>query len=155
MDHMRSEVRKWWRDFPERQLLTDLYKRAALRRAGCGTRYSRRRPCHSEGIRVASGLLADVPKPGRLDSEWESAAVSEVLAALLLPTRQPAESSTPLPLGTPGQTAVSTPTFEESLRSLTLCDRVRPGPRNPWTLANPSVAVHLSRPELGYLPQAL
>ena len=84
VDQMRAEVRKWWQDFPERQLLTDLYKRAALRRAGCGTRYSRRRPCHSEGLRVASGLLADVPKPGRLDSEWESAAVSEVLAALLL-----------------------------------------------------------------------
>ena len=85
VDYMRAEVRKWWRDFPEQRLLTDLYKRAALRRAGCGTRYSRRRPCHSEGLRVASGLLADVPKPGPLDAERESAAVSEVLATLLSP----------------------------------------------------------------------
>ena len=34
---------------------------------------------------VATPLLADVPDTGRFDSEWESAAVSEVLATLLLP----------------------------------------------------------------------
>ena len=47
--------------------------------------YSRRRPDHQEGLRVATPLLADVPDTGRFDSEWESAAVSEVLATLLLP----------------------------------------------------------------------
>ena len=85
VDYMRSEVREWWQDFPERQLLTSLYRRAALRRAECGPPDSRRRPDHQEGLRIATPLLADIPDTDRFDSEWESEAVSEVLAALLLP----------------------------------------------------------------------
>ena len=85
VNYLRAEVREWWQDFPERQLLTGLYRRAALRWAGCGSLYSRRRPDHQEGLRIAAPLLADVPDTGRFDSEWESAAVSEVLATLLLP----------------------------------------------------------------------
>ena len=34
VDYMRAEVREWWQDFPERQLLTGLYRRAALREGG-------------------------------------------------------------------------------------------------------------------------
>ena len=85
VDYMRSEVRKWWHDFSERQLLTDLYCRTARRREGSGSPDSRRCPSHQEGLRVARAMLADVPDTSRFDSEWESAAVSEVLAALLLP----------------------------------------------------------------------
>ncbi len=85
VDYMRAEVREWLQDFPERQLLTSLYRRAALRWAGCGSPYNRRRPDYQEGLQIATPLLADVPDTGRFDSEWESAAVSEVLATLLLP----------------------------------------------------------------------
>ena len=85
VDYMRAEVREWWQDFPERQLLTSLYRRAALRRAECGSPDSRRRPDHQEGLRIATPLLADIPNTDRFDSEWEFEAVSEVLAALLLP----------------------------------------------------------------------
>ena len=81
----RAEVMEWWQDFPERQLLTDLYRRASRRRAGCGSPDSRRRPSHEEGLRVARALLADIADMGRLDSEWEFAAVSKMMAALLLP----------------------------------------------------------------------
>ena len=44
VNYLRAEVREWWQDFPERQLLTGLYRRAALRWAGCGSPYNRRRP---------------------------------------------------------------------------------------------------------------
>ena len=80
-DYMRAEVREWWQDFPESQLLTGLYRRDARRRAGCGSRDSRRRPSHAEGLRVARELLADIQDTSRLDSEWEYGAVSTVLAA--------------------------------------------------------------------------
>ena len=85
----RAEVMEWWQDFPERQLLTDLYRRASRRRAGCGSPDSRRRPSHEEGLRVARALLADIADTGRLDSEWEFAAVSKMMAALLLPPPPP------------------------------------------------------------------
>ena len=43
-DYMRAEVRAWWQDFPEQGLLTDLYQRAARRRAKSGSPDSRRPP---------------------------------------------------------------------------------------------------------------
>ena len=85
VDRMRAEVTTWWQDFPERQLLTDLYRLAARRKAKCGSADSRRDPSHDEGVRVARGLLAHIPDTGPWDYEWEYAAVSTVLAALLLP----------------------------------------------------------------------
>ena len=81
VDYMRAEVRDWLQSFPERQLLTALYRRAALRRARRGSPDGRRRPSHQEGLQIAKALLADVPDRGQFDSEWESAAVSSVLAA--------------------------------------------------------------------------
>ena len=63
-DYMRAEVRAWWQDFPERQLLTNLYWRAASRKAKSGSRDSRRRPTHPEGLRVAMGLLEDFRDTG-------------------------------------------------------------------------------------------
>ena len=85
VDRMRAEVTTWWQDFPDRQLLTDLYRRAARRKAKCGSADSGREPSHSEGLRVARGLLAHIPDTGPWDSGWEYAAVSTVLAAFLLP----------------------------------------------------------------------
>ena len=84
-DYMGAVAMQWWREFPERWLLTDLYGRTERRKAGCGSRDSRRRPVHSEGLRIARPLLAYIPDTSRLDSEWESEAVSKVLAALVLP----------------------------------------------------------------------
>ena len=80
-DYMRAELREWVRLLAERQLFRLLYQRAARRRAGRGSRDSRRTPGRSEGLPLARVMLADVPKVGRLDREWESTAVSMVLAS--------------------------------------------------------------------------
>ena len=89
-EYMRAQAMEWWWDYPERELLTNLYRRAARRKVGSGSRDSRRRPSHEEGLRIARPLVTDIPDTSRLDAEWESGAVSKVLAALLLP-----------PIGTP------------------------------------------------------
>ena len=60
-DHMRAQAMEWWQDFPEPQLLTDLYRRDARRRAKFGSRDSSRSPSHPEGLRIVSPLLADIP----------------------------------------------------------------------------------------------
>ena len=84
LDGMRAEVREGWKDFPERQLLADLYRRAALRRKGRArdkiARHNSRRPNHDEGLRVAKALVADIAAAARFDFAWESEAVSIVLA---------------------------------------------------------------------------
>ena len=85
VDRMRAELLDLWRVYPERRLLTDLYRRAARRQEGGGSPDSRRPPSHPEGLRVARGLLVDIPDTGRLDAEQESEDVSKVLAAQWLP----------------------------------------------------------------------
>ena len=79
-DDMRAEAWKWWQDYPERQLLIELFQRTAQRREGRGSPDSRRPPDEREGVRVARGLLVDIPDTGQLDAERESAAASEFLA---------------------------------------------------------------------------
>ena len=80
VDLIKAEMREWWPDFPERQLLADLYRRAARRKVGRGSDDSRRLPSHSEGLRVARCLLDDVaPGAGLFDPESESLAVTEFL----------------------------------------------------------------------------
>ena len=81
-DCMRAQAMEWWQDFPEGQLLTDLYRRDARRRAKFGSRDSSRRPSHQEGLRIARLMLADIPDVSRFDSEWELESVSKVLAVL-------------------------------------------------------------------------
>ena len=85
VDRMRAELLDLWRGYPERRLLTELYRRAARRQEGSGSPDSRRLPSCQEGLRVARGLLADIPDTGPLDAEGESADVSKVLADQLLP----------------------------------------------------------------------
>ena len=85
VDYTRAEVWNWWQSFPARRLLTELYRRDARRQEGSGSPDQRRRPSHQEGLRVARPILADVADPGQFDVEWESAAMSTVLAALYLP----------------------------------------------------------------------
>ena len=62
LDGMRAEVREGWKDFPERRLLADLYRRAALRRESGRSRDDdhRRLPTHGEGLLVAKAMLADI-----------------------------------------------------------------------------------------------
>ena len=79
--YMRAELREWVQLFPERQLLRLLYQRAARHREECGPLDSRRTSGRMEGFRVARAMLADTPEVGRLDREWESTAVSIVLAS--------------------------------------------------------------------------
>lgn len=79
VDVIRAETRQWWQDFPERQLLTELYRRAARCREGTGSSDSSRPPSHPEGVRVARALLADVRDANHLDLESESRAVTKAL----------------------------------------------------------------------------
>ena len=90
-----AEIRNWWQDFPERDLLANLYQRAARRRARSGSPDSRRLPSHQEGLRVARAILADIPSPDPLDLEQETATTAQILAAKLLP-----------PIGRPTRQAV-------------------------------------------------
>ena len=84
VDYTRAALWDLWRGYTERRLLTELYRRADRRQDGSGSPDSRRPPTHQEGLRVARGLLAEIPAAGRLDAERESAALSEVLADQLL-----------------------------------------------------------------------
>ena len=90
-----AEIRNWWQDFPERDLLARLYQRAARRRARSGSPNSRRLPSLCEGLQVARAMLADIPSPSPLDLEQETAAIAQILAAKLLP-----------PIGRPTRQAV-------------------------------------------------
>ena len=85
LDGMTAEVREGWKDFRERRLLADLYRRAALRRQkgrprDSIARHHSRRPTHEEGLRIARAMLADIAAATRFDFAWESEAVSIVLA---------------------------------------------------------------------------
>ena len=85
VDYTRAALWDLWRGYSARRLLTDLYQRADRRRDGSGSADSRRLPTRQEGLWVARELLAEIPATGRLDAEWESAALSKVLADQLLP----------------------------------------------------------------------
>ena len=80
VDNLQVHFRECLRDFAERQLLSDLYERAALRRENTGTPDSMRPPSHTEGLRLAGALLVDVRPPDPLDTEWEAAFIANVLA---------------------------------------------------------------------------
>ena len=78
--NLRVHIREWLQDFAERQLLSHLYERAARRRENFGTTDSMRPPSHTEGLRLARALLADVSQPDPLDTEREAAAIAKMLA---------------------------------------------------------------------------
>ena len=79
-DYMRAEMRAWWQTFSEQVLLTNLYRRAASQRAKSGSRDSRRRPSHEEGLRVARALLEDFRDTELLDAQGEADTVARILA---------------------------------------------------------------------------
>ena len=84
VDDLRAGFREWWPDFAERQLLSDLYRRAARRESKSGTKDSRRRPDHPEGVRVAEALLADVKGKSHVDPADESNDVTVTLLGVWL-----------------------------------------------------------------------
>ena len=96
VDRMRVEVREFWQDFPELQLLGEHYRRAVLRKEGSDSPCSTELPSEEEGLRLAMAMLAHVPGralqariPGAdpLDLEWESEAVATTLADQWLRSR--------------------------------------------------------------------
>ena len=90
LGRMRVEVREWWQDFPELQLLGKHFGRVALRKAGRGSPGCTDPPSRDEGLLLARELLAHIPGRSlraqtmggadRLDLDWESEAVSSALA---------------------------------------------------------------------------
>ena len=52
----------------------------ARRRENSGTGDGKRLPSHDEGLRLARALLVDVSQPDPLDTKWEAATVSKILA---------------------------------------------------------------------------
>ena len=84
-DYMRAGVREWWQGYPEKALLTELFRRAECWRSGTGTDEDRREPSCDEARQVAPGLLVGIPETEGLDSEWEFQAVAKALAAVCLP----------------------------------------------------------------------
>ena len=86
---MRVEVSELWQDFQELTLLGELLRRAALREESCSSPGSTAPPSCREALRLARALVADIPgrslraharDEDRFGLEWESAAVSTVLA---------------------------------------------------------------------------
>ena len=83
--YLRARTHEWWADYPERQLLSTLVRRADLRKQGIGEKDDRRIPTRTEGLWIARPLLAGIPDKITLDAEGEFEAVSKLLAALLDP----------------------------------------------------------------------
>ena len=83
--YLRARTHEWWQDYPERQLLSALVRRADLRKQGIGEKDDKRIQFHGEGLRIARSILASIPKKLTLDAEGEVEAMSQLLAALLNP----------------------------------------------------------------------
>ena len=81
LDIMKAQMMEWWPDFSERRLLSELFRRAALRRPRRSSKDSSRPPTHGEGLKVARALPAEVGDTGSLDLEYEYTVVSEFLAS--------------------------------------------------------------------------
>ena len=79
VDLIRAETREQWAGTPGLENLTKLYRRAALRKTGCGSRDGRRPPDLREVLPVARRLLAEVQGKGRLAPARESIDVTRTL----------------------------------------------------------------------------
>ena len=82
---IHAEVVEWWRQFSKGDLLKELFERARQRSANSGSRDSRRRPSHEEGLWIVTALKAGEPDTNQLDAAWEEAAVAAALASHYLP----------------------------------------------------------------------
>ena len=99
LEGMKVQTRELWGDFPERELLGEHFKRAALRRAGLGSSGATDPPSEEEALRLAGAMLAHLPGrslksqiPGAdwMNPEWESETIARLLADIYLrePSRQ-------------------------------------------------------------------
>ena len=87
IDYMRVRMRETWPYYPALQVLSDLYSRAARRKAQHRSPHSRRTPDLKEGEKLAEYLLAGVKFRGGLDTGHESREVSNTLVRYIcLPT---------------------------------------------------------------------
>ena len=111
--YMRARTWEWWQDFPERRLLTDMVRRADHRKKKIGSEYSRRRPSHSEGLRIARQMLAGIPDKISLDSKSEYEDVSKLLSAFLSP---PLGEPSPERLQSYIELSKSIPVYRDALR---------------------------------------
>ena len=111
--YMRARTWKWWQDFPERRLLTDMVRRADRRKKKIGSEDSRRRPSHSEGFRIARQMLAGIPDKISLDSKSEYEDVSKLLSAFLSP---PLGEPSPERLQSYIELSKSIPVYHNALR---------------------------------------
>ena len=94
-DYQTAASKALWRDFPDQRLfLATLYERDKRWRAKSGPLDKKRRPTHSEGLRIAKPILSDIPDTDeRLNVEWEADTVAKVLAGQglfsnILPSRR-------------------------------------------------------------------
>ena len=101
LDRMRVQVMEWWQNFLERQLLTDLYRRAALRRAKCGPpEYAPAASCESTS--GASG-------PAGSTSTLSGASAGSLIAGARPSPQCSPSGSGRLPAGTGGVPPASPP----------------------------------------------
>ncbi len=89
LERARARTSEWWQDFPERSLLSELYRRAARRRLKgrkpkVGSSDSWRKPTHPEGLQVAGAMLARLPRTVLLDRDQERRFVTELIGLQLL-----------------------------------------------------------------------
>ena len=89
LEGMKVQTRELWGDFPERELLGEHFRRAALRRAGLGSSGATDLPSEEEALRLAGAMLAhlpgrslgsQVPGAGWMNPEWESNTIARLLA---------------------------------------------------------------------------
>ena len=79
VDLIRAETRELWSGTPGHKFLTKLYRRAALRKTGCGSDDGRRPPELWEVLPVAEHLLTDVQGKKRFAPARESIDVTQTL----------------------------------------------------------------------------
>ena len=89
LEGMKVQTRELWGDFPERELLGEHFRRAALRRAGLGASDTTGPPSDEDAERLAGAMLAHLPGrslgsqvPGAdwMNPEWESNTIARLLA---------------------------------------------------------------------------
>ena len=89
LEGMKVQTRELWGDFPERELLGEHFKRAALRRAGLGSSGATDLPSEEEALRLAGAMLAHlpgrslkskIPGAGWMNPEWEYNTIARLLA---------------------------------------------------------------------------
>ena len=89
LEGMKVQTRELWGDFPERELLGEHFRRAALRRGGLAATGTTGPPSDEDAERLAGAMLAhlpgrslnsQVPGAGWMNPDWESNTIARLLA---------------------------------------------------------------------------